>query len=136
MRTQVVLSRLAEHNPAEYEGWTFSDLAAALATHEIRPRKSDGYKVLRAEDLSRAITGRTATQNDERDGSANRDTPGRQGVLPDGSLIVSPGADQHKPEPGTRQGHTEIGTETRCNPRARPWPRGSLPQRGGGADGT
>jgi DNA segregation ATPase FtsK/SpoIIIE, S-DNA-T family len=31
VRTQVVLTRLAELNPAVYEGWSFQDLSAALA---------------------------------------------------------------------------------------------------------
>ena len=35
--TRVVLTRLAEHNPAEYEGWTFTDLKAALAEYGIEP---------------------------------------------------------------------------------------------------
>ncbi|MCA1693459.1 MAG: hypothetical protein LC749_01310, partial [Actinobacteria bacterium] len=34
VRTQVVLTRLAELNPAVYEGWTFQDLSAALADYD------------------------------------------------------------------------------------------------------
>lgn len=39
VRTQIVLRRLAELNPAEYDDWTFRDLAAALADYAIRPAK-------------------------------------------------------------------------------------------------
>jgi S-DNA-T family DNA segregation ATPase FtsK/SpoIIIE len=65
VRTQVVLTRLAELNPTAYEGWSFTDLKAALATHGIEPIKSDGVKVLRAEDVTHAITHRHHHQDDE-----------------------------------------------------------------------
>src|SRR5206468_31391 len=55
VRTQVVLSRLAEHNPAEYEGWAPGDLTAALTDHGIRPAKSHGVMVIRAEDVAEAL---------------------------------------------------------------------------------
>jgi S-DNA-T family DNA segregation ATPase FtsK/SpoIIIE len=58
VRTQVVLARLAERNPAEYEDWTFQDLAAALAEYDIEPAKSQGVKVVRGEDLAQVITER------------------------------------------------------------------------------
>lgn len=58
VRTQVVLGRLAEHNPHEYEDWTFTDLRAALAAHGIEPVKSDGVKVVRADDITQALTHR------------------------------------------------------------------------------
>ncbi|SDH66049.1 DNA segregation ATPase FtsK/SpoIIIE, S-DNA-T family [Actinokineospora alba] len=67
VRTQVVLGRLAEANSAEYEDWSFTDLAAALAEHGIEPRKSDGYKVIRAEDVTTALTERDE-DGDERAG--------------------------------------------------------------------
>jgi len=51
VRTQGVLRRLAEHNPAEYEDWSFQDLAEALAAHGITARKSDGVMVVRASDV-------------------------------------------------------------------------------------
>jgi len=58
VRTQVVLARLAEFNPREYEDWTFSDLRAALAAHGVEPVKSDGVKVVRADDITRSLTHR------------------------------------------------------------------------------
>jgi len=64
IRTQVVLQRLAELNPDEYEDWTFQDLAAALAEHDIEPVKSHGVKVVRDADVTRALTDR-----DEDDGN-------------------------------------------------------------------
>ncbi|WP_211239345.1 FtsK/SpoIIIE domain-containing protein [Actinokineospora inagensis] len=51
VRTQVVLTRLAALN-RRYEGWTFTDLHDALADHGITVRKSDGYKVIRLEDVT------------------------------------------------------------------------------------
>ncbi|MGH3754270.1 MAG: hypothetical protein ACRDRP_16555 [Pseudonocardiaceae bacterium] len=56
VRTQVVLTRLAELNPTTYEGWTFSDLKTALAHHSIEIGKSDGVKVVRAADVTRTLT--------------------------------------------------------------------------------
>jgi S-DNA-T family DNA segregation ATPase FtsK/SpoIIIE len=56
--TRVVLTRLAELNPAEYEGWTFTDLKAALAVYGIEPVKSDGLMVVRTEDITTALTDR------------------------------------------------------------------------------
>jgi S-DNA-T family DNA segregation ATPase FtsK/SpoIIIE len=54
--TRVVLTRLAELNPSEYEGWTFTDLKASLSEHGIEPVKSDGLMVIRAEDIATALT--------------------------------------------------------------------------------
>jgi S-DNA-T family DNA segregation ATPase FtsK/SpoIIIE len=65
VRTQVVLARLAELNPAEYEDWTFQDLAAALAEYDIEPAKSQGVKVVRADDVAQALTERNETGDDE-----------------------------------------------------------------------
>ncbi|MPY78540.1 MAG: hypothetical protein GEV04_08595 [Actinophytocola sp.] len=61
VRTQVVLARLAEQNPAEYEHWTFQHLRAALAEHDITVAKSGGVKVIRAEDITTALAQRDAT---------------------------------------------------------------------------
>jgi S-DNA-T family DNA segregation ATPase FtsK/SpoIIIE len=58
VRTQVVLTRLAELHPAIYEGWSFSDLTAALAEYGIEPVKSGGLKVVRAADITHALTHR------------------------------------------------------------------------------
>jgi S-DNA-T family DNA segregation ATPase FtsK/SpoIIIE len=67
VRTQVVLTRLAERNPAIYEGWTFQDLSAALADCDIEPVKSGGVKVVRAADVIRALTYRDRHRNTEGD---------------------------------------------------------------------
>ena len=58
VRTQIVLRRLAESNPAEYGDWSFPDLADALAEHRIAARKSHGVMVVHTADLSRALTDR------------------------------------------------------------------------------
>lgn len=65
VRTQVILSRLAEHNPGEYEAWTFRDLAAALAEYGVEAVKSGGVKVIRADDVASALAARA---DDDRDG--------------------------------------------------------------------
>jgi S-DNA-T family DNA segregation ATPase FtsK/SpoIIIE len=65
VRTQVVLARLAELNPAEYEEWTFQDLAAALAEYGIEPAKSQGVKVIRADDVTQALTQRDEIDDEE-----------------------------------------------------------------------
>ncbi|WP_329063520.1 hypothetical protein [Amycolatopsis sp. NBC_01480] len=96
VRTQVVLTRLARHDPGEYEGWTFRDLTAALAGFGVSPVKSDGNKVVRAEDVAAALAER------DRDGrEPDGDPAGRQGVIPTGSLNQSPGSDQGKSGSGT-----------------------------------
>lgn len=58
MRTQEVLHRLAGHNRAAYRHWTFTDLRTALAAHDIEPAKSDGVMVVRASDITQALTHR------------------------------------------------------------------------------
>lgn len=47
--------------PAEYEHWTFQHLRAALADHGITITKSGGVKVIRAEDITTALTRRAHT---------------------------------------------------------------------------
>lgn len=91
VRTQVVLARLAELNPAEYEGWSFSTLTAVLAEHGVAPRKSDGVKVLRAEDVGAALA----------EGLEDRDARGHQGELPGRSLAVDPSSDLRRLGSGT-----------------------------------
>ncbi|UJW35673.1 hypothetical protein L3Q67_18890 [Saccharothrix sp. AJ9571] len=105
VRTQVVLTRLARHDPGEYEGWTFRDLTAALAVYKIAPGKSDGHKVIRTEDVTAALARRAADGRE-----ADRDSEGRQGVLPAGSLDQSPRDEQGKPRSGT------VGTSGRPTP--------------------
>lgn len=61
VRTQVVLGRLAEHNPAEYERWTPADLRGLLDEHRA-VGKSDGVMVVRGPAVQAALD--------------DRDTPG------------------------------------------------------------
>jgi hypothetical protein len=56
VRTQVVLARLTELNPAEYEDWTFQDLAAALAVSDRIPPHSH-----RIHGWLRSVTDQTHT---------------------------------------------------------------------------
>lgn len=74
VRTQVVLTRLAELNPATYEGWSSSDLKTALADEGIEIGKSHGHSVVRAEDITQAISQRH--DNDDRT-STDRGPTGR-----------------------------------------------------------
>ncbi|MGH3869432.1 MAG: hypothetical protein ACRDQ4_25665 [Pseudonocardiaceae bacterium] len=72
VRTQVILTRLAELNPTEYEGWSFHDLTAALADEDIEVAKSDGVKVVRTADVTQALTHRdynSSGQGDDDDGT-------------------------------------------------------------------
>ncbi|MGB6164407.1 MAG: hypothetical protein WCF33_00715 [Pseudonocardiaceae bacterium] len=72
LRTQTVLTRLAEHNPEHYEGWTFTTLKTTLDEWGVAPVKSDGVMVIRAEDITQAITERdhdTSDPGDEDTGS-------------------------------------------------------------------
>jgi DNA segregation ATPase FtsK/SpoIIIE, S-DNA-T family len=69
VRTQVVLTRLAELNPTTYEGWSFSDLKTALADESIKVSKSHGHSVIRANDVTQAITKR----NDNHNGASDDD---------------------------------------------------------------
>jgi S-DNA-T family DNA segregation ATPase FtsK/SpoIIIE len=70
VRTQVVLSRLAELDPATYEGWSFHDLTTTLARHHVKPVKSRGVKSVRAADNTHALSHRahhnTTESNEER----------------------------------------------------------------------
>jgi DNA segregation ATPase FtsK/SpoIIIE, S-DNA-T family len=63
VRTQIVLTRLAELNPAVYEGWSFTDLKTALAHHGVAISKSHGNSVIRTHDISRALTHRSTNHN-------------------------------------------------------------------------
>ncbi|WP_226353055.1 cell division protein FtsK [Pseudonocardia sp. ICBG601] len=61
--TRLVLARLVEHNRTVYEHWGFTELAAALAAHDIPPRKSHGQSVVRADDLHTALTHRDRNEH-------------------------------------------------------------------------
>ena len=54
--------------PRDYEGWTFQDLSAALADYDIEPVKSGGVKVVRATDVTHALTYRDRRRATEGDG--------------------------------------------------------------------
>jgi S-DNA-T family DNA segregation ATPase FtsK/SpoIIIE len=70
VRTQVVLTRLAELNPNAYEGWSFSDLKTALADEGIEIGKSHGHSVVRADDLTQTLAQRN--HNNDNEGDDNR----------------------------------------------------------------
>jgi DNA segregation ATPase FtsK/SpoIIIE, S-DNA-T family len=69
VRTQVMLTRLAELNPTTYEGWSFSHLKTTLATEGIEISKSHGHSVIRANDVTQALTKR----NDKHSGVGDDD---------------------------------------------------------------
>jgi S-DNA-T family DNA segregation ATPase FtsK/SpoIIIE len=73
VRTQVVLARLAQHNPAEYEDWTFQRLTDVLAEAGLRTRKSGGVMVVRAADVAEALADRAEDITDETDGGVDDD---------------------------------------------------------------
>jgi S-DNA-T family DNA segregation ATPase FtsK/SpoIIIE len=124
VRTQVILNRLSRHDPGEYGEWTFRDLTAALAPHGVAPVKSDGNKVIRADDVAAALARRDrddAGTGDGDDRDAGRDPAGTQGLLPDGSLTESPRSDQRehgsgtpgtrrRPDPGSGRNPGDSGT--------------------------
>jgi S-DNA-T family DNA segregation ATPase FtsK/SpoIIIE len=129
VRTQVVLSRLAQHNPGEYEGWSPAELTAALAEKGIVPRKSDGFMVVRAEDVDAALSARETDATDsEPDREAGREAAGSQGVLPDDSLTETPCFDLRKRQSGRQAGRTARGSEPPRNRGARGDSPDSLPE--------
>jgi DNA segregation ATPase FtsK/SpoIIIE, S-DNA-T family len=109
VRTQVVLARLVEDNPAEYETWGFADLTAALAEHGVEPRKSHGVMVVRAEDLAVALAARQ--------GSDSGDPAGSRGVLPAPSPPEPPRADLREPHSGRQPATPQPGA---ANPTEQP----------------
>jgi S-DNA-T family DNA segregation ATPase FtsK/SpoIIIE len=64
VRTQLVLRRLAELNPQEYEGWSFQDLSEALGEHGLSARKYNGTMVVRSAEVARALTLRDEDEGD------------------------------------------------------------------------
>jgi S-DNA-T family DNA segregation ATPase FtsK/SpoIIIE len=125
VRTQVVLARLAELSPSEYEEWTFSTLTSVLGEHGVVPRKSDGVKVVRAEDVEAALAERCA-------GTSGRDDDYGQGVLPSTSVYLPPSADLQNPPSGRRSMDDAIGRRKPLRTGDDSTGRASLP--GGGAD--
>lgn len=72
VRTEVIRHRLCELHPGTYEGWSAPDLTAALADLDIPVRKSEGVKVIRADDVHHALTQRH--QNDDSGGTQDSGT--------------------------------------------------------------
>ncbi|MYW92421.1 hypothetical protein G3I59_17855 [Amycolatopsis rubida] len=95
VRTQTVLARLIAHNPDEYNGWTLTDLSAALAGYGLTPAKSHGVMVIRADDAASALAARE-------DGETGEDT-GSRGVLPEAGAAQTPPADLGKRHKGRQQ---------------------------------
>jgi S-DNA-T family DNA segregation ATPase FtsK/SpoIIIE len=58
VRTQVVLARLIERTPAEYESWDLPRLTAVLKTHHADPIKSGGSMFVDADRVALALTER------------------------------------------------------------------------------
>jgi S-DNA-T family DNA segregation ATPase FtsK/SpoIIIE len=71
LRTAVLLRHLAQINPGEYGDWTFQDLKAALDDAGVPVRKSDGNSVVRAEDVTTAITERNELSESAEDADAS-----------------------------------------------------------------
>jgi DNA segregation ATPase FtsK/SpoIIIE, S-DNA-T family len=66
MRTQEVLHRLTEHNPAVYRGWTFADLKAALPDSAKPYKTSGGVMHIGRQRVLDAITDRdNDTESDD-----------------------------------------------------------------------
>lgn len=72
VRTQVVLGRLAEHDPAEYEDWSFTNLRGLLDEHRA-VGKSDGVMVVRGPAVHAALDDRDSGMGD--DGRADESDP-------------------------------------------------------------
>lgn len=130
VRTQVVLARLADLNPTEYENWTFTDLTAALAEHRIEPRKSHGVMVVRAHDITTALAHRNPNGVGDRGG----EPPGSRGVLPTLSPPPTPRPDLDKPDAGRRPGDLQTGSETARERAVSPPAGTSLPAPDNGRD--
>lgn len=134
VRTQVVLARLAAHAPQVYEHWTLTDLRDTLTGYGITVHKSDGRKVIRAEDITTALRNRTNHDIEQRGHGreADRDTAGSQGLLPAPSLTQDPCPDQRKHSTGTEGTPSHTTPETPRKPRPDTPRGGSLPDTGGG----
>ncbi|WP_433267251.1 zonular occludens toxin domain-containing protein [Actinosynnema sp. CS-041913] len=67
MRTAVALRALIDHNPDHYGDWTAKTFAAALRDTHVPIRKSDGDSLVKADDITEAITLRDNEQGDDTD---------------------------------------------------------------------
>lgn len=68
IRTMVALSRLAELNPGQYGSWTSKTLRPQLDDVDVPIRKSHGDSVLRADDITHAITMRDQESDEDASG--------------------------------------------------------------------
>ncbi|TCO64989.1 FtsK/SpoIIIE domain-containing protein [Actinocrispum wychmicini] len=117
VRTQVMLSRLAEHNPAEYEGWTFADLTAALTEQGITPVKSHGNMAVRSEDVTAKLTARAQDTTGEPGGESDGEDTETRGGNPRTSPSRNPRSDQRKhPSGEAGEAHSRL-FDTPENPR-------------------
>jgi DNA segregation ATPase FtsK/SpoIIIE, S-DNA-T family len=128
VRTHTVLTRLATHNPDEYDGWVFADLSTTLAAHSIQPAKSHGVMVIRADDITAALVARAHSGQDGECGDSAGEASGRRGVLPGTSPRQNPRVDQRKPRSGRQTGTVREGAETLGNEGPAPPAPGSLPE--------
>lgn len=121
VRTQVVLARLAAHNPGIYESWSLGDLTTTLAHDRVTPRKSNGVMVLRLDEVTHALTTR------DTDRETDTETPGRQGALPTGSRTPAPPPDQRQHPSGRPGSEPAPRSETPGKPGVPRLPDVSLP---------
>ncbi|MGW5053225.1 hypothetical protein [Actinokineospora sp. NPDC004072] len=121
VRTQVVLARLAALNPTVYEPWNARNLRAVLTEYGIRPRKSDGAMVVRADDVADAINRR-----------GHRETPGSQGPIPTSSYVPHPWPDQGGYQGGSQPSAHAHDAETLVVRAPEGGPSSSLPGASGG----
>ncbi|MGB6162865.1 MAG: FtsK/SpoIIIE domain-containing protein [Pseudonocardiaceae bacterium] len=128
VRTHTVLTRLATHNPGEYDGWAFADLSTTLAAHGIHPAKSHGVMVIHADVITTALAARAHSGQDGECGDSAGEASGRRGVLPGTSPCQNLHVDQRKPRSGRHTGTSQEGAETLGNGGPAPPAPGSLPE--------
>jgi S-DNA-T family DNA segregation ATPase FtsK/SpoIIIE len=109
VRTQQVLSRLVEHNPEHYGGWSFAALSALLADHGVTARKSHGVMTVRAADVTAALACRDT-------GDPGGEETGTRGVLPANSPKQSPLDDQGERGSGSRGSRCRPNSGSDRNP--------------------
>ena len=78
VRTQVVLRRLAEHNPAEYGGWSFARLSELLSEHGLSAHKYNGTMSVRVADVARASPARIGDGDEIEDAEATATVDARE----------------------------------------------------------
>ena len=98
VRTQTVLARLIADKPEEYDGWTLTDLSAALAECHVTPVKSNGVMTVRTDDVASAL----AARDNETAGEVFGEAAGSRGVLPKPGNPSTPPSELGKPGRGRR----------------------------------